>query len=163
MKRGRPARRADFEAAKAGRALAKASVASRMANMSPQERSEQARKASLARKDRRKPDTTWFKVVEFPVDLEWKGVRHALRLVNEMEHNIPPVLWTQSRDEARAKAREMAMQDRPCEIFEQNWSPYGKFQPVFKHEPQPDQKRIVEGLRSLLKLAEEGPQETTHE
>jgi hypothetical protein len=134
--------------------------------MTAEQRKARATKAVASRKDRQqKPGAVWYKIVLYPegVTDEWKGMAHAMQVWKEMKNNTPPVLWTTSKEEARQAVREWEAKGRDCEIYEQSWSPHGTFQPVFKHEPQPDQKRIVEGLRALLKLAEEGPQETAHE
>jgi hypothetical protein len=139
-------RKSEINRSVAARALAKASVASRMQNLSPEQRSAQARKAVLSRNDRKKPGP-WFAVVLYPKGYTWKGAKDAARVLDEMA-NTPPVFWSQDRAEARAKAREYNNQGRMAEIIEQEWSPRGKFVPVW--ESRPDPKRAVRGLREVL-------------
>jgi hypothetical protein len=113
----------------------------------PAERSALARKASLSRRKIKKKPGPWFKVVLYP-EVEWQGVQHAARMLDEMANHMPPVFWTQDRQEARKVVKEWADRGRAAEIYEECWSPTGAFQPVF--ESKPDPKRAVAGLKAVL-------------
>jgi hypothetical protein len=98
---------------------------------------------------RPKPGRTWYKVVPYPAGIDEYSKKQMFQAFEEMEFRTPPVCWTQDREEARVVARAWDLQDRPCEIFEQDWNPLGAFWPVFEHKPDP--KRAVEGLKVVLK------------
>jgi hypothetical protein len=139
----------DFALAKRQRERAAKSVAKRM-TWTPEQRAAQARKAALSRKDRAEP-TPWYGVVLYPEDYEWKGVAHALKVLDEM-HNSPPVFWSQDEKEALKAQREWSLKKhRMSEIIEKYYDPAGKLKVEFSHEPDPE--RQLQALREVLREA----------
>jgi hypothetical protein len=136
----------DFAFAKIQRQRAAKSVATRM-QWSKEQRAAQARKAALSRKDRAKA-APWFGLVLYPQDYVWRGVKDALRVLDEME-NTPPVFWSQDETEVKAAQREWFDKGRIGEILEQPYNPGGKLQIEWAYEPDP--KRAAQALREAIR------------
>jgi hypothetical protein len=112
-------RKPEINPSVAARLLAKRSVASRMENMTPEQRSAQARKAVHSRPDRRKPGP-WYALLVFPPEYLKKGVANAVRL---MDAKPCVEFYSQDKAEVVAKANSKKYRDRVTLIEEQDWNP----------------------------------------
>jgi hypothetical protein len=110
------------EDAKAARAFSRLGVEARMKKKTPEERSEQARRAAASRRDRQ-PKGPWYGLILYPKDYVWRGAKDAIKVLNEMYSNPKVVFWSQDKQEVLAKANGPQYRNRLSEVIEQDWDP----------------------------------------
>jgi hypothetical protein len=93
-----------------------------MKTMTAAERSEQGRRAVMSRRDRNKGP--WYGLVALPSDYQWRGVKHASKVLDAAAANSAEVLfWSQDRKEVVSRSQEEDLRDRDTLIIEQGWNP----------------------------------------
>jgi hypothetical protein len=128
------------EDSKAARAFSRLGVEARMKHKTPEQRSEQARRAAASRRDRQ-PKGPWFGVILYPENFVWRGVKHAIKVLDDMHNNPQVVFWSQDLQEARAVTREYNLEgSRMAEIIEQAWDP-SAFRLTPQYKPDADAAR----------------------
>jgi hypothetical protein len=88
---------------------------------------------------------TWYNVVLFPPDLEWRGAKHACEVLDAME-NETPVYSSQSKRKALAAQAAWSKKGHPSEIFETDWNPAMRIEWTYSPDPQ----RAAQALREVL-------------
>src|SRR5579872_4573258 len=96
-------------------ALAQLSKRKRMKSMTPEQRSEQGKKAVASRRDRQKGP--WYGLLLLPADYVWRGTAHADKVLDELHSDsLHVVFWSQNRAEVVARSQEEDLRDRVTDI-----------------------------------------------
>jgi hypothetical protein len=130
-------------------ALARKSVRARLASLTPEQRSTQAKNAVLTRWRKAKPPSKWYGLLLLPADYQWHGTAHAAKVLDEAYANPQVVLWSADRAEVVARAQQEDLRDRDTLVIEQDWDPRAF---TIKHEYQPEVGRQIEALQDLQHL-----------
>ena len=116
--------------------------------LTPEQRSASARHAVLSRYGKTKPPARWYGVVLIPIPEDLHGgMRKIAKILDDAHADPNVVLWTQDRDEARARARQENLAGRWAEIVD---VPYDPNRLSIQREYRPDPGAQVKGLRAVL-------------
>ena len=121
-------------------------------SLTPEQRTERARKAVNARWRKAKPPSEqkpdrWYELVALPADYVWRGAAHAAEVLAEVDANPEVILASHDRAEIVARSNQRDLRDRTTLIIERDYNPKGF---TIQREFKPDVGAQLKGLRAVL-------------